>query len=70
MASTPVFLPGGFQGWGSPLGCRPWGFTESDTTEATQQQQQQHTANVKIKQQRKLISGKTEFKGKTMSKGH
>ena len=35
MASTPVFLPGGFQGWGSPLGCRPWGCTESDTTEAT-----------------------------------
>ena len=38
---TPVFLPGESQGWGSLLGCRPWGRTESDTTEATQQQQQQ-----------------------------
>ena len=36
---TPVFLPGEFQGWGSLVGCRLWGYTESDTTEATQQQQ-------------------------------
>ena len=32
---TPVFLPGEFQGWGSLVGCRLWGRTESDTTEAT-----------------------------------
>ena len=38
---TPVFLPGESQGWGSlvlphqPGGCRLWGCTESDTTEAT-----------------------------------
>ena len=32
---TPVFLPGESQGWGSLLGCRLWGPTESDTTEAT-----------------------------------
>ena len=38
---TPVFLPGESQGWGSLVGCRLWGRTESDTTEATQQQQQQ-----------------------------
>ena len=38
---TPVFLPGESQGWGSLVGCRLWGHTESDTTEATQQQQQQ-----------------------------
>ena len=38
---TPVFLPGESQGRGSPVGCRLWGHTESDTTEATQQQQQQ-----------------------------
>ena len=38
---TPVFLPGESQGWGSLMGCRLWGRTESDTTEATQQQQQQ-----------------------------
>ena len=38
---TPVFLPGESQGWGSLLGCRLWGHTELDTTEATQQQLQQ-----------------------------
>ena len=32
---TPVFLPGESQGWGSLVGCRQWGRTESDTTEAT-----------------------------------
>ena len=37
---TPVFLPGEPQGWGSLVGCRLWGRTESDMTEATQQQQQ------------------------------
>ena len=35
---TPVFLPGEPQGRGSLVGCRLWGRTESDTTEATQQQ--------------------------------
>ena len=28
---TPVFLPGESQGWGSLVGCRLWGCTESDT---------------------------------------
>ena len=37
---TPAFLPGESQGWRSLMGCRLWGRTESDTTEATQQQQQ------------------------------
>ena len=32
---TPVLLPGEFQGQGSLVGCRLWGRTESDTTEAT-----------------------------------
>ena len=32
---TPVLLPGESQGRGSLLGCRLWGRTESDTTEAT-----------------------------------
>ena len=36
--STPVFLPGESQGRGSLVGCRLWGRTESDTTEARQQQ--------------------------------
>ena len=30
-----LFLPGESQGWGSLVGCRLWGCTESDTTEAT-----------------------------------
>ena len=38
---TPVFLRGESQGWGSLVGCRLWGRTESDMTEVTQQQQQQ-----------------------------
>ena len=37
---TPVFLPGESQGRGSLVGCHLWGRTESDMTEATQQQQQ------------------------------
>ena len=32
---TPVFLPGESQGWGSLVGCRLWGCTESDITEVT-----------------------------------
>ena len=32
---TPAFLPGESQGWGSLVGFRLWGRTESDTTEAT-----------------------------------
>ena len=32
---APVFLPGESQGWGSLVGCRLWGRTESDMTEAT-----------------------------------
>ena len=38
--SIPVFLPGESQGWGSLVGCRLWGRSESDTTEVTSQQQQ------------------------------
>ena len=38
---TLVFLPGESQGRGSLVGCHLWGRTESDTTEATQQRQQQ-----------------------------
>ena len=35
---TPVFLPGESQGWGSLVGCSPWGRTESGMTQVTQQQ--------------------------------
>ena len=37
----PVFLPGESQGQRSPADCSLWGHTESDMTEATQQQQHQ-----------------------------
>ena len=40
---TPVFLPGESQGRQSLVGCSLWGPTESDTTEATQQQQSNQT---------------------------
>ena len=42
---TPVFLPGESQGWGSLVGCRLWGRTESDMTEATWQHQQRQHSN-------------------------
>ena len=35
LAWLTVFLPGESQGWGSLVGCRLWGRTESDTTEMT-----------------------------------
>jgi len=37
---TPVFLPGESQGRGSLVCCYLWGCTESDITEATEQQEQ------------------------------
>ena len=42
---TPGFLPGGSQRRRSLVGCRLWGRTELDTTEATWRQQQ-HTASL------------------------
>ena len=39
-----MFLPGESQGRESLVGCRLWGRTESDTTEATQQQQQEENS--------------------------
>ena len=41
MATHSSILPGESQGQRSLVGCRLWGPTELDTTEATQQQQQQ-----------------------------
>ena len=35
MATHSSVVPGESQGWGSLVGCRLWGHTESDTTEAT-----------------------------------
>ena len=50
---TPVFLPGESQGRGSLMGCRLWGRTESDMTEASQQQQQQGYSISKIQKRKK-----------------
>ena len=41
MATHSSVLAWRIPGTGSPVGCRLWGRTESDTTEVTQQQQQQ-----------------------------
>ena len=41
MATHSSVLAWRIQGWGSLVGCRLWGRTESDMTEAIQQQQQQ-----------------------------
>ena len=38
---TPVLLPGESRGWRRLVGCSIWGYTELDTTEVTQQQQQE-----------------------------
>ena len=48
MATHSSVLPGESQGWGSLMGCRLWGRTESDTTEATWQQQQQQVNNTSV----------------------
>ena len=40
IATHSVFLPGESQGRGSLVGCHLWGRIESDTTEATLQQQE------------------------------
>ena len=48
MATHSNTLAWRLQGKGSLVGCRLWGRTESDMTEATwqqQQQKQQHTTN-------------------------
>ena len=42
MATHSSVLAWRIPGTGSLVGCRLWGRTESDMTEATQQQQQQH----------------------------
>ena len=52
---TPVFLPGESHGQRGLVGCRLWGRTESDMTEATQQQQQQLTFNFSTDITGKLI---------------
>ena len=47
MATHSSILAWRIPGWGSLVGCRLWGRTESDMTEATQQQQQQSSLELK-----------------------
>ena len=46
MATHSSVLAWRIPGTGEPGGCRLWGRTESDTTEATQQQQQANKQNL------------------------
>ena len=48
MATYSNILAWRIPGMGSLVGCRLWGRTESDTTEATQQQQQQGLELVEV----------------------
>ena len=57
---TPVLLPGKSQGWRSLVGCRLWGRTESDTTEATWQQQQRWKSEMGRWQVRREKTGRLE----------
>ena len=60
---TPVFLPGESQGQGSLVGFHLWGRTESDTTEATYQQQQQQQGLKKINCIEALVQVLAQSKG-------
>ena len=61
MATHSSVLAWRIPGTGESGGCRLWGCTESDTTEATQQQQQQlHTASHSIPLQSKGLKGLLE----------
>ena len=53
---TPVFLPGESQGWRCLVGCHLWGHTESDTTEATWQQQQHTILYIFLPSSRALVN--------------
>ena len=48
MATHSSVLAWRIPGTGSLVGCRLWGRTESDTTEATQQQQQQSLKEIRV----------------------
>ena len=45
---TPVFLPGESQGWGSLVGCHPWGCTELDMTEVTEHARKHANQHIKV----------------------
>ena len=62
---TPVFLPGESQGRGSLVGRHLWGRTESDTTEATQQQQQ--TLCIRQKTRERTVSHRNSPQGSVVT---
>ena len=49
MATHSNVLAWRIPGTGSLVGCHLWGRTESDTTDATQQQQQQHISEARCR---------------------
>ena len=67
---TPVFLPGEFQGRWSLVGSHLWGCTESDTTEATQQQQQQYNPRALLRGRHiRVFPGGSDSKESASSEG-
>ena len=55
-----MFLPEESQEWGSLVGCHLWGRTESDTTEATQQQSKDSNKTLaEYSEKENLIPGKS-----------
>ena len=62
---TPVFLSGESQGRGSPVGWCLWGRTESDTTEATQQQHQVNISSTVITRLRALQDFQADYQENT-----
>ena len=57
MATHSSVLAWRIPGMGSLVGCRLWGRTESDTTEATQQQQQFPVGLAALLHKRQVIKG-------------
>ena len=53
---TPVFLPGESHGQRSLVGCSPWGYEESDTTEVTWQQSENSCKLNKLSHKQKCES--------------
>ena len=56
-----MFLPGESQGQQGLVGCRLWGRTELDTTEATQQQQQGRARKPRLSHQPKKMDTDDDF---------
>ena len=65
MATHSGVLAWRIPGTGSLVGCRLWGRTESDTTKATQQQQQQHSNQDSVLQLKQINKKQANKKTQT-----